>query len=170
MQRRTLTAASRSLKSAPEELVARIEQLQAQLKDAKKKDAANSKADVGAAFETIKGQLAPRAGVLCGVVDLPDVDGESIRELGDRVKTLSKDLAVVLFGRQEGRVPFLIACEGAALARGLKAGDVAKIVAGHLGGGGGGRPNLAQGQGLDANGVAGALQAAQQALDTKLGA
>jgi alanyl-tRNA synthetase len=167
-QRRTLTAAARSLKSPPEELVARIEQLQTQLKEAKKKDAANSKADVGAAFDAIKSQLATRSGVLCGVVDLPEVDGEAIRELGDRVKTLAKDLAVVLFGRQEGRVPFLIACEGAALARGLKAGDVAKLVAAHLGGGGGGRPNLAQGQGLDAGGVAAALAAARQALDAKL--
>jgi alanyl-tRNA synthetase len=118
----------------------------------------------------LKSKLATRGGVLSGVVDLPELDGEAIRELGDRAKSLSKDVAVVLFGRQEGRVPFLVACEGAALERGLKAGDVAKAIAAQLGGGGGGRPNLAQGQGLDAGKVTAALDDARRALDAKLGA
>jgi len=99
--------------------------------------------------------------VLCIVADLPDLDGEGVRELGDRAKSLSKDLALVLLGRHEGRVPFLIAFEGAALQKGLKAGELAKEFAGHLGGGGGGRPNVAQGQGLKPEGVAGALAAAE---------
>ena len=160
-QRRSLVSAARALKSAPEEISARIEQLQAQLKEAKKTVAQASKADVGSAFEQLKTRAVTRAGVLCIVADLPDLDGEGVRELGDRAKSLSKDLVLVLLGRQEGRVPFLIAFEGAALQKGLKAGDLAKEFASHLGGGGGGRPNVAQGQGLKPDGVPGALAAAE---------
>ncbi len=160
-QRRSLVTAARALKSSPEELSVRIEQLQAQLKEAKKSVAQASKADVGSAFDQLKTRAATRGGVLCIVADFPDLDGEGVRELGDRAKTLSKDLALVLLGRQEGRVPFLIAFEGAALQKGLKAGDLAKEFATHLGGGGGGRPNVAQGQGLKPDGVPGALAAAE---------
>jgi alanyl-tRNA synthetase len=160
-QRRALVSAARTLKSAPEEVTARIELLQAQLKDAKKAVAQASKADVGSAFDSLKSRAVVRAGVTCLVADFADLDGEGVRELGDRAKSLSKDLALVLLGRQEGRVPFLIAFEGAALAKGLKAGELAKEFAAHLGGGGGGRPNVAQGQGLKADGVAAALAAAE---------
>jgi alanyl-tRNA synthetase len=168
-QRRALSAAAQALKTAPEELVGRIEQLQAQLKEARKREAASNKADITSLFETVKSRLVLRAGVLAGVIDLGDVDGESVRELGERVKSLSKDLAVALLGRDDGRVPFLIACEGAALSKGLKAGDLAKLAAQHLGGGGGGRPTLAQGQGLNPASAPAACAALSEALDRALG-
>ncbi|NUP94776.1 MAG: alanine--tRNA ligase [Planctomycetaceae bacterium] len=163
-QRRTLASAARTLKAPAEELPARIEQLQTQLKEARKTVAAASKADVGSAFDALKAKLVVRGGVTCVVADLADLDGEGVRELGDRAKTLSKDLALVLLGRQEGRVPFLIAFEGAALQKGLKAGELAKEFSAHLGGGGGGRPNVAQGQGLKPEGVPGALAATEAYL------
>ncbi len=167
-QRRTLTAAAQALKSAPDELLARIEQLQTQLKEARKREAVSNKADLATLFESLKSRLTVRDGVLSGVADLGEVDGEAVRELGDRVKSLSKDLAVVLLGRAEGRVPFLIACEGAALSKGLKAGELAKLAARHLGGGGGGRPNLAQGQGLDSKAAPAAVAALESALSAAL--
>jgi len=163
-QRRTLSAAARLLKSSPDELVARIEALQAQLKEVKKKEAAGSKADVGAAFERVKKSLASHAGVLGAVLDFPDLDGTALRDLGDRARTLSNDLALALFARAGERVPFLVVCQGAALERGLKAGEVAGRIAQVLGGGGGGKPALAQGQGLRADAVDEALRVAEQAL------
>jgi alanyl-tRNA synthetase len=168
-QRRTLGAAARALKTSAEELVPRIEQLQAQLKDAKKKGAAAAKADIGGAFEALKAGARVRSGVTTIVADSPELDGEAVRELGERAKSLAKDLVLVLLGRAEGRVPFLVACEGAALAKGLKAGELAKAIAAHLGGGGGGRPQLAQGQGLDAGQVPAALSDVERALAGVLG-
>ncbi len=168
-QRRTLRDAAQALKSAPEELAARIEQLQTQLKEARKREAASNKADVAGLFDSVKARLTTRAGVLGGVIDLGDVDGEAVRELGDRLKSLSPDIAIALLGRAEGRVPFLIACEGAALAKGLKAGELAKIAAQHLGGGGGGRPNVAQGQGLNAQAAPAAVAALEAAFAKALG-
>jgi alanyl-tRNA synthetase len=168
-QRKLLREAARALKAPVEELPARIEQLQGQLRDARKKEKASAKGDVGAAFERVKKALARRGGVSSAVLDLPELDGQGIRELGERVKSLGGDLALVFFGRQDGRVPFLIACEGAALAKGVRAGDLAGELAKLLGGGGGGRPNLAQGQGLDPAAAPRAAAAAEDFLRQKLG-
>jgi alanyl-tRNA synthetase len=79
-----------------------------------------------------------------------DLDQKSVRELGERVKSLAPKMVVALFGREEERVPFLILCPGAQKGSPLSAGELANAVSAKLGGGGGGRPDLAQGQGLNA--------------------
>ncbi|HTF87889.1 MAG TPA: alanine--tRNA ligase [Planctomycetota bacterium] len=167
--RRQLQGAARLLKTAPEELGSRIEQLQQQLKDARKKEAAGAGVDVGSALELVRGALKLRQGISAAVVDLPDLDGEGLRSLGERVKTLAPDLALALFARSDGKIPFLVVCEGKALAMGLHAGQTATALAKVLGGGGGGRPNTAQGQGLNPAALGEATALAGRWLSEKLG-
>jgi len=168
-QRRLLSGAAGALKAKPEEVPERIEALQKQLKEAKKKGKAQAAGDLGAVFDTVKGGLSDRGGVLAGVVDCPAVDGKSLRDLGDRVKSLSPDLAVAMFGRDGGKVPFLILCQGAARSKGLGAGDLVKSLSGVLGGGGGGRPDAAQGQGVKADAVPEAISQLETAMAQALG-
>lgn len=171
-QRQLLTAAARALKTSPEELPKRIEALQTQIKSAKKAQKSAAKADVGAAFERLKSGLAEQgteAGSVQSVVlDYPDLSGEALRDLGDRAKSLGGDFAAALFGRAEDKVPFIVLCGPGAIERGLKAGDVAKAVSTVLGGGGGGRPDRAQGQGLKSATVPQALEAAEAAFSAAL--
>ncbi|MBK8178860.1 MAG: alanine--tRNA ligase [Planctomycetes bacterium] len=168
-QRRQLIAAARLMKSSPEELPSRIEQLQQQLKDSKKKQAAGGAADVDAALASLQSSLRVRQGVSTAVVDLLDLDGEGLRALGEKAKGLAPHLALALFARAEGKVPFLVLCEGAALERGLHAGQTAQALSKILGGGGGGRPNTAQGQGLSSDAVAEALAKVEALWGDKLG-
>ncbi len=168
-QRRQLLGAARALKSSPEELGARIEQLQQQLKDSKKKQAAGASNDVGAALELVRAAMRVRAGVSAGVLDLPDLDAEGLRALGERAKALSADLALTLFARADDKLPFLVLCEGAALKKGLHAGQMAQALSKLLGGGGGGRPNTAQGQGLNPGALPEALLLVERTLSEKLG-
>jgi alanyl-tRNA synthetase len=158
-QRRSLGEAARALKVAPEEVPARIEALQEQVKEARKKSSQSAKADAGAALERVRASLASHGGVACAALDLPELDQAGLRDLGDRAKGALRDFALVLIGRQDGKLPFLVLCEGAALARGLKAGELAALLKGHLGGGGGGKPETAQGAGNDAGKLADALVA-----------
>ena len=158
-QRRLLTQAARTLKVAPGDVSERIEALQKQVKDAKKKQKASAQADVGTALEQVKAALEERGGLAAGVVDLPGLDQAALREVATRAKSLSRDLALVLFGRDGERVPFLAVCQGAALEQKIKAGDLARAVAGVLGGGGGGKPDMAQGQGLSADAIPEAVAA-----------
>jgi alanyl-tRNA synthetase len=167
-QRRSLGAAALALKAAPEDVPERVAQLQKQLKDAKKKQAAAASADLGSVVEQVRAAEVERGGLATAVVDLPDCDQSALRELGTRLKGKGGDFAYALFGRADGRVPFVILCDGSALEKGLKAGDLAKAASSALGGGGGGKPAQAQGQGLDPAQVPAALAAVEAALEAAL--
>jgi alanyl-tRNA synthetase len=157
------------LKARPEELVERIEALQKQVREARKQGAVSSKADLGAAFTRLKEECSERDGVRAGVLDFPELDGKGLGELCDRARSLGPDLALALVGRAGDKVPFVVACGGRALEKGLKAGDLARVLAGELGGGGGGKPEKAQGQGLKPDAVEAALAAARAHLQAALG-
>jgi alanyl-tRNA synthetase len=163
-QRRLLQSAARALKSSPEDVPERIEALRAQLKEAQKKGAEAARGDVGTLLETVKEALRTVDGSSRAVVDLQSASREALRELGTRVKSLGDDLAVVLTGRDGGKVPFLVLVQGRARSSGLSAGDLAKVLSGVLGGGGGGRPDSAQGQGEDPARVEEALGAVRRAM------
>ena len=165
-QRKVLRDASRALKTSPEELAGRVEQLQEKLKEAKKKSKAAAASDVGSALDKVRGALADRDGFRSAIVDLPELDQAALRELGNRAKTLGDDLAVAIFGRADGRVPFLVLCQGAALEKGHAAGELAKAVSGVLGGGGGGKPAQAQGQGAKPDAVPEAVALLEERLST----
>ena len=92
---------------------------------------------------------------------------DALRDLATRVKGLRADLAAVLVGLDGERVPWIALCQGAALDRGLDARQVARLLRERLGGGGGGRSELAQGQGRDPAGreaVAAAFEEAPEAV------
>ncbi len=153
-QRRLVGEAARKLKSSPEDLPARIEQIQARVKELQKEAAAHALASVGDAFESAQRALAEKDGVRVGLVELA-LPLEGLRELATRLKGAAPDLAAVLVGSEEGKVPWIAIAQGAARARGLDARNAARHLREALGGGGGGKPELAQGQGVSADGLAG---------------
>ncbi|NOT29179.1 MAG: alanine--tRNA ligase [Planctomycetes bacterium] len=161
-QKKLLREAARALKASVEELPQRIEQLQQQLKDAKKKEKESAKGDVAGALEAVRKALRPIDGLQVGIAAL-ELELESLRELAGRVKTLAPDLAVILLGQDGDKAPWVALSQGAALTRGWEARHAAAFLAPHLGGGGGGKPDLAQGQGQRAAGRAAALEAFQRA-------
>jgi alanyl-tRNA synthetase len=168
-RRQLLSQVAGALKAPVEEVPERISALQQQVKEAKKKAKAASAGDAAASVGIVKAALVEMGGIQTAVLDLPDHDANSLRDLAGGVKSLAPDLVVVLTGRAEGKVPFLCLCAGAAQGMGLKAGDLAKRMAGHLGGGGGGRPDVAQGQGQDPAAVETALADAKAYLTEVLG-
>jgi len=168
-QRSLLAGAARELNVAVDEIPARIAGLKDEVKKAKKKKAQSKQADTGAALGQVEAACETWDGVTVAVVDLPELDAGGLRELSGRVEKLAPDLLGVLFGRDGDRVPFLVICEGRALEAGLAAGALAKSLAPILGGGGGGKPNRAQGQGLKASAVPDALEEARRRAREALG-
>jgi alanyl-tRNA synthetase len=163
-QRALLEQAAAALKVKPEDVPERIAALQQQVKDAKKKQKQAASADLTGELAAIKGELADVGGVPVAVLDRPNLGAGDLKEMADRLKSLGPDLAVAVFGRGDGKVPFLIICTGKAQDAGLKAGDLARGLREHLGGGGGGRPDVAQGQGAKPEGVASAVEATLGAI------
>lgn len=168
-QRRCLETVSNALKVQPSELAERVAALQADVKAARKQAKQSSGADQAQAFASLKQELSDEGGVDWAVVDLSDLDGDALRDLGDRARGHSPDLALALFGRQDQAVPFLILCQGKALETGLDAGALARGLKPVLGGGGGGKPTSAQGQGMASDQVSAACDQLRAAFSAALG-
>ena len=167
-QRRLLQGAAQTIKATPEELSERIEAMQAKLKEAKKAQKASSAGAIDEAFDRLKASFAKAGVVQWAALDLPELAGKDLRDLGDRAKSLG-EVAVVLFGREGDGLPFQIVCTKAAQDAGLAAGALAKELGGLVGGGGGGRPDAAQGRGQQVDAVARALDFLRGALPERLG-
>lgn len=92
------------------------------------------------------------------------VDGlntESLRNLVTAARDeLGHDSVVILGTALEGRPTVMVACGQHAIDKGVKAGDLAKAAASELGGGGGGKADLAQGGGTDASKLKSAIEIA----------
>ena len=112
------------------------------------------------------------AGLLFGGVrwigkDLGEVTAGYLPVLADRLKK-EGEVVVFLAGRENGKVPLLAACTPEA-AKKVQAGKLIQAAAPEVGGKGGGRPDAAQGSGMNPDGIAKALAAAEKLAKTALG-
>ncbi len=83
------------------------------------------------------------------IYKISNMDMDSLRNVGDKIKENLKEYIILLASDIEGKVNFISMASEKAIQKGLKAGDIVKISASACGGGGGGRPNMAQAGGKD---------------------
>ncbi len=150
-----------SLKAPVDKLGERVEALRGQLKEAK-----SAKKAAAPSAEEVAGKLAGSpegpGGVGFAWQHLAGTDSAALRGLSDALKKAEGLPEVVLLtGGDEGGVPFVFLCRQPDA--GVKAGDLAKAFGAHVGGGGGGRPDFAQGQGTRGGDLAGAVAALKAA-------
>ncbi|MGA3066053.1 MAG: alanine--tRNA ligase [Tepidisphaeraceae bacterium] len=100
------------------------------------------------------------------VGQIPGATDEQLRSAVDSLKKKSPTHAIMLAAADDQKVTFVAAVSDDLIAKGLKAGDWVKQVAAITGGGGGGRPQLAQGSGKDPTALNAALQSATQIAKT----
>ena len=98
-------------------------------------------------------------------VDAKDMD--QLRQMADKWKESQPSDVLVLALMTEGKVNMLAAMTDDAVSAGLKAGDLIKEIAPLVGGGGGGRPDMAQAGGKNPAGLEDALEAAKNWLENK---
>ncbi|NEO83758.1 MAG: alanine--tRNA ligase [Spirulina sp. SIO3F2] len=157
-------------KAQPEEILERVTKLQAELKatqkalDAAKNELALAKSDQLLAEAETVGDFK----VL--VANLGDLDPKVLQTAAERLGQKLGESAVVLASTPaEGKVSLVAAFSPQVIkAKGLKAGQFIGAIAKRCGGGGGGRPNLAQAGGRDASQLPEALSAAREALTEAL--
>ncbi len=99
---------------------------------------------------------------------VPGVDGKALLELADRLKAKVGDAAIVLGSAGEDRVDLVASVAPSLVARGVRAGDIVKVAAAKVGGGGGGRDTLARAGGRDAAKLPDAITAAREAIEAVL--
>jgi alanyl-tRNA synthetase len=106
------------------------------------------------------------ASILTEVVEVPD--GQALLELADRLKGKLGDAAIVLGTAGEGRVDLVAAVAPALVKRGVRAGEIIKLAAAEVGGGGGGRDTMARAGGKDPAQLPAAINAARIAIEAAL--
>ncbi|GAB3040148.1 alanine--tRNA ligase [Oleiagrimonas citrea] len=99
---------------------------------------------------------------------LPGLDSKALRDGLDRLKQQLGDCVVLLASAKDGKATLVGGVHGAALGR-VKAGAMISHVAGQIDGKGGGRPDMAQGGGVDSPALDAALEALPQWLEAQLG-
>ena len=155
MNRRLLDA-SAALKSNPEELTARIGQVQDHVKALEKELAAlKSKLASGQGDELVT-QAVDVNGIKVLAAVLEGADVARLRETMDKLKDKLKTAAIVLASVADGKVSLIAGVTADATSR-VKAGELVNFVAQQVGGKGGGRPDMAQAGGTDPSGLASAL-------------
>ena len=80
---------------------------------------------------------------------IPEADANKLRQMGDMIRDKDAAAAAVLASVNGDKVTFLASCGKDAIAKGIKAGDLVKLVCSACGGSGGGKPDSAMGGGKD---------------------
>lgn len=137
-----------ALKARPDELLERLRLLQQEIKDLRKaRERARRKEGLDAVGRLVD-EAKDIGGLRVQIAFLGGVDGKALRGLWDGLREGGIDVAVVI-GEVEGRAPLLVGLSKNATARGIDARHLLGAATEVLGGRGGGRPDLAQGQGQD---------------------
>ena len=153
---RRLQEAAGALKTNPEELTARIAQVQDQVKSLEKELATlKSKLASGQGDELVT-QAVDVNGIMVLAATLEGADVARLRETMDKLKDKLKTAAIVLASVSDGKVSLIAGVTADATTR-VKAGELVNFVAQQVGGKGGGRPDMAQAGGTDPSGLAAAL-------------
>ena len=95
-------------------------------------------------------------------------DPQKLRTMGDLLRDKDADVVAVLCAVNEGKITFLSVCGKNAVARGVRAGDLVKLVCTACGGSGGGKPDSAMGGGKDETQVDNALALVDDFVASKL--
>lgn len=156
--------ASAALKCRLEEVPARIANLQSELREANQKLKA---ALTGGSSDAISSAI--ENAVDCGsyklvIAQLDGLEAADLRNVWDTVRQKggSAVACVIATVTSKGQPALLAAATDEAVAAGFRSGDIIKKIAPMVGGGGGGRPQMAQAGGKDASGIPAALEAARE--------
>jgi alanyl-tRNA synthetase len=149
------------LKTPREELPQRIEEMLAQVKNLERQLAKNAQAVAGALVPSLVAKARPVGGLSAVVETLTDdISAHDLRSVTTAVLSQLGDTpaAAVLGSANEGRGTVIVAVNSAAVAQGVHAGELVKIASVAMGGGGGGKPGLAQGGGPEGSQLGSAME------------
>jgi alanyl-tRNA synthetase len=141
-----------SVKAPAAELESKIADALEELRQANRKIAELEAAQALAKLPALLASATEIAGLQVLSAKLESTNSESLRNLATAAREQLGGKAVVILGAEfESRPTVMVACGQQAIEQGIKAGELAKAAAVELGGGGGGKADLAQGGGIDAN-------------------
>ena len=163
-----LHEAAKLLKATPDHLTEKVTHLLGENK-ALKSEVESLKSKLAKdAMGDVMDQVTEVKGVKLLATKLEGVDMNGLRDLGDQLKDKMGEGVILLASVNEGKVSLMAMATPGAMEKGAHAGNLIKAVAGCVGGGGGGRPNMAQAGGKNPDGVEAAIAKAREVLEGQI--
>ena len=163
-----LVSASAAAKTTPDKLTERIEALQGEIKALQSENEKLKNQMAKDAVGNVMDQVVEINGVKLLAVSLKDTGMNELRTLGDQFKEKLGNGVVVIASAADGKVNLMATATDEAVKAGAHAGNLIKGIAALVGGGGGGRPNMAQAGGKNPDGIPAALEKAAEVLKEQL--
>jgi alanyl-tRNA synthetase len=168
-QEELLRGMAARLKTTPENLPRRVEQLAEELRDSQRQ---LEKARQTGSTDIV-GQLMQNARNVDGVrviaAEVNVANNDELRKLGDRIRAGMGSAAAVLIAKLGDRVALFALVSDDLISKGVRADIIVKEIAAFTGGTGGGRPHMAQGGVGDASRIGDALERAPEIVRSLLG-
>ena len=152
------------LKTTPAGITEKIEHLQKQVKELQGENESLKSKAAKEALGDVMDQVKEVSGVKLLATSVENVDMNGLRDLGDQLKEKIGEGVVVLASEKDGKVNLIAMATDAAMQKGAHAGNLIKGIAALVGGGGGGRPNMAQAGGKNPAGIGAAIAEAEKVL------
>lgn len=164
-----LNEAAKVAKTEPGKLSVRIEGLLEEIKALKSENEKLKSKLAGNALKDVMDQLVEVKGVKLLAAKVPELDANGLRSLGDQLKDkLGEGVIILASSTGPDKVNLLAMATDGAIKQGAHAGNLIKELAALVGGGGGGRPNMAQAGGKNAAGIDNAISKAKEALAAQI--
>ena len=160
-----LNAAARVAKSEPSLLPSKIEAYLDEIKTLKSENEKLKSKLANNSLGDVMNQVNDVKGVKLLSVKVPDVDMNELRNLGDQLKDkLGEGVIILASATAPDKVNLLAMATEGAMKQGAHAGNLIKELAVLVGGGGGGRPNMAQAGGKSAAGIDAVIEKSREVL------
>ena len=167
-QEAELAKAAKLLKTAPQSVCEKIEHLYSEIKFLQAENEALKSKAAKDALGDVMNQVQEIKGVKLLAAKLEGVDMNGLRDLGDQLKEKLGEGVVVLASVNDGKVNLMATATDEAQKKGAHAGNLIKAIAVLVGGGGGGRPGMAQAGGKNPAGVDDAIKEAAKVVESQI--
>lgn len=163
-----LEAAAKAAKATPATLIDKIEHMMSEIKALQSENESLKSKAAKEALGDVMNQVTEVKGVKLLATRVDGVDMNGLRDLGDQLKAKLGEGVVVLASDAEGKVNLVAMATDGAMAQGAHAGNLIKGIAALVGGGGGGRPNMAQAGGKNPEGIDKAIEEVKTVLEGQI--
>ncbi|MDD4113777.1 MAG: DHHA1 domain-containing protein, partial [Herbinix sp.] len=162
--------AAKAAKAEPSQLVDRIEGLYDEIKTLKSENEKMKSKLASDSLGDVMNQVKEVAGVKLLAVNPPGLDMNGLRNLGDKLKDkMGEGVVILASSTASDKVSLVAMVSEEVIKKGAHAGNLIKELAVLIGGGGGGRPNMAQAGGKNAAGINDVIDKASEVLSKQLG-
>ncbi len=164
-----LNAAAKAAKTEPAKLTEKIQSLMEEIKALQSENQSLKDKMAKAAASSAEDSVVDVNGVKVLPMAVQGVDPNALRNLGDDYKAKLGKAVVIMASDMGGKVSLIVMASDDAVSAGVHAGNIIKTIAPIVGGGGGGRPNMAQAGGKDASRIQDALSAGVEEVKKQVG-